>query len=123
MADILFREEEKWNLWEIFSDTLRPLLGVTASPWGGGGGKQVKKSSVYTFYQNCEFCHNSPFERFQSTALSATFSSGSPTSSPSSSTREWHVASTHCVSNGDSRAGTSSCFFPLSSELLAPLPE
>ena len=38
---------------------------------------------------------SSPFDRFQSTAFSATFSRGSPTISPSSRAKEWHVARTH----------------------------
>lgn len=59
---------------------------------------------------------SSPFDRFQSTALRATFSSGSPTISPSSRTKEWHVARTHWVSNGDSRAGIRPRLPPPSSE-------
>ena len=43
-------------------------------------------------------------------AASAAFSSGSPTSSPSSSAREWHDASTHCTSNDTSFTGVSRCF-------------
>ena len=43
-------------------------------------------------------------------AASAAFSSGSPTSSPSSSAREWHNASTHCTSNDTSFTGVSRCF-------------
>ena len=41
---------------------------------------------------------------------SAAFSSGSPTSSPSSSAREWHDASTHCTANDTSFTGVSRCF-------------
>ena len=48
--------------------------------------------------------------RLQSMAASAAFSSGSPTSSPSSSTREWHDASTHCTSNDTSFTGVSRYF-------------
>lgn len=59
---------------------------------------------------------SSPFDRFQSTALRATFSNGSPTISPSSRAKEWHVARTHCVSNGDSRAGIRPRFPPPPSE-------
>ena len=43
-------------------------------------------------------------------AASAAFSSGSPTSSPSSSAREWHDASTHCTSNDTSFTSVSRCF-------------
>ena len=43
-------------------------------------------------------------------AASAAFSSGSPTTSPSSSAREWHDASTHCTSNDTSFTGVSRCF-------------
>lgn len=38
-------------------------------------------------------------------AFNAAFSRGSPTSSPSSSVREWQEARTHCVSKGDSFTG------------------
>lgn len=73
------------------------------------GGRERRRERGSGRREGEERYHPAPLERFQSTALRATFSSGSPTSSPSSRTKEWHVARTHWVSNGDSRAGIRPC--------------
>ena len=72
---------------------------------------------LWSFYSTLEdakkltcVMYDIPLPGLQSMAASAVFSSGSPTSSPSSSAREWHDASTHCTSNDTSFTGVSRCF-------------
>lgn len=95
-------------------------MGMVMQTWENLKRKHLTKTWVYTAHVLSHTSHFPalciwrdyflvPFVRVQSAAVSMAFSSGSPTSCPSSIvTSEWQVATTLCVSTGISDTGITS---------------